>query len=106
MSSLFDRLNQELEAFGKRAQAALDEGKSQIELMRVKRQRDLLARELGLFVYRRERGGESDPARFDALLVRFDDLEKQITALEQEVSAGDSSGTASPPADAQPVTVE
>jgi len=106
MSSLFDRLNQELEAFGKRAQAALDEGKSQIELMRVKRQRDLLARELGLFVYRRERGGENDPTRFDALLVRFDDLEKQITALEQEMTAGSSSGSASPPADAEPVTVE
>ena len=29
-STLFDRLNQELEAFGKKAQAALDEGKLQI----------------------------------------------------------------------------
>ena len=28
MASLFDRLNQELETFGKRAQAALDEGRS------------------------------------------------------------------------------
>ena len=36
-STLFDRLNQELEAFGKKAQAALDEGKLQIELLRVKR---------------------------------------------------------------------
>jgi len=105
MSSLFDRLNQELEAFGKRAQAALDEGKSQIELMRVKRQRDLLARDLGLFVYRRERGGDSDPARFDELLLRLDDLEKQIAGLEQEVSAG-GSPPPPPPADAEPVTVE
>jgi len=36
-STLFDRLNQELEAFGKKAQAALDEGKLQIELLRQKR---------------------------------------------------------------------
>ena len=106
MSSLFDRLNQELEAFGKRAQAALDEGKSQIELLRVKRQRDLLARDLGLFVYRRERGGDSDPARYDALLLRFDDLEKQIAALEQEAAAGSPPPASPPPADAETVTAE
>ena len=105
MSSLFDRLNQELEAFGKRAQSALDEGKSQIELLRVKRQRDVLARDLGLFVYRRERGGENDPKRFDALLLRFDDLEKQIAALEQEVSHAGSPPTP-PPAEAETVIVE
>ena len=105
MSSLFDRLNQELEAFGKRAQAALDEGKSQIELLRVKRQRDLLARDLGLFVYRRERGGANDPARFDALLLRFDDLEKLIAALEQEVADG-GSPPPDPPSDAETVTVD
>src|SRR5688572_28927640 len=33
-STLFDRLNQELSEFGKKAQAALDEGKLQIELLR------------------------------------------------------------------------
>ena len=37
--TLFDRLNQELEAFGKKAQAALDEGKLQIELLRLRRRR-------------------------------------------------------------------
>ena len=47
-STLFDRLNQELEAFGKKAQAALDEGKLQIELLRFKRQRDHAARDLGM----------------------------------------------------------
>ena len=41
-STLFDRLNQELEAFGKKAQAALDEGKLQIELLRLRRRQDLL----------------------------------------------------------------
>ena len=57
-STLFDRLNQELEAFGKKAQAALDEGKLQIELLRVRRRLDRAARDLGLLVHRRERGGE------------------------------------------------
>lgn len=110
MSSLFDRLNQELESFGKRAQAALDEGKSQIELLRVRRHRDMVARDLGILVHRRERGGDADTVRYDALLVRFDDLESQIATLEREVAAsrhGDEPAEATPPAppaDAETVT--
>ena len=80
-STLFDRLNQELEAFGKKAQAALDEGKLQIELMRVRRKRDSAARDLGLLVYKRERGGEVEARRTDALLVRLDDLEAELSKL-------------------------
>jgi len=85
-STLFDRLNQELEAFGKKAQAALDEGKLQIELLRVRRKRDGAARDLGLLVHRRERGGEADPRRVDALLLRLDDLEADIARLERQVA--------------------
>ena len=47
-STLFDRLNQELSEFGKKAQAALDEGKLQIELLRYRRKQDNAARDLGL----------------------------------------------------------
>ena len=61
-STLFDRLNQELEAFGKKAQAALDEGKLQIELLRLRRKQDSAARDLGLLIHRRERGGRSSRA--------------------------------------------
>ena len=84
-STLFDRLNQELEAFGKKAQAALDEGKLQIELLRFRRRRDNAARDLGLLVHRRDRGGEIEPARVDALMLRIDDLERDIGRLEQQV---------------------
>ncbi|HEX2638684.1 MAG TPA: hypothetical protein VHL81_16225 [Gemmatimonadales bacterium] len=85
-STLFDRLNQELEAFGKKAQAALDEGKLQIELLRVRRRRDHTACDLGLLIHRRERGGVADQRRVDALLVRLDELEAEIARLEQQVS--------------------
>ena len=84
MAQLFDRLNQELETFGKRAQAALDEGKLQIELLRHRRQQDRAARELGLLIHRRERGGEVDPRRIDAALLRLDDLAAEITRLEAD----------------------
>jgi multidrug efflux pump subunit AcrA (membrane-fusion protein) len=85
-STLFDRLNQELEAFGKKAQAALDEGKLQIELLRLRRRQDQAARELGMLVYRRERGAAAEPNRIDALFVRLDDIRDDIGRLEQQIS--------------------
>jgi hypothetical protein len=84
-SPLFDRLNQELEAFGKKAQAALDEGKLQIELLRIRRRRDNAARDLGLLVHRRERGGEIEAPRIEALMLRMDDLQADMTRLEQQI---------------------
>jgi 50S ribosomal subunit-associated GTPase HflX len=85
-STLFDRLNQELEAFGKKAQAALDEGKLQIELLRLRRRQDRAARDLGMLVHRRERGGETEARRFDSLLLRLDDLQTEVTRLEAQIA--------------------
>jgi hypothetical protein len=85
-SALFDRLNQELEAFGKKAQSALDEGKLQIELLRMRRRQDNAARDLGLLLHRRERGGEAEPRRIDALHLRLDDLERDIARLERQIA--------------------
>lgn len=85
-STLFDRLNQELEAFGRKAQAALDEGKLQIEVLRLKRQRDQAARDLGLLVYQREKGGEVEARRIDALMLRLDDLGPAIARLERQMA--------------------
>jgi 50S ribosomal subunit-associated GTPase HflX len=85
-STLFDRLNQELEAFGKKAQAALDEGKLQIELLRLRRRQDRAARDLGMLVHRRERGGETEARRFDSLLLRLDDLQAEVKRLEAQIA--------------------
>jgi hypothetical protein len=84
-STLFDRLNQELEAFGRKAQSAIDEGKLQIELLRMRRKQDNAARDLGLLVHRRERGGEADPRRVDALLLRLDDVQAELARLERQL---------------------
>lgn len=99
-STLFDRLNHELEAFGKKAQAALDEGKLQIELLRVRRRHDNAARDLGLMVHRRERGGELEPRRIDALMLRLDDLQAEIARLEAQIaqSRRGAGSPAAPPA--------
>ena len=86
-STLFGRLNQELEAIGRKAQWALDDGKLQIELLRVRRKQDQVARDLGLLVHRRERGGEADPRRIDGLLLRLDELAGEIARLEAQLQA-------------------
>ena len=85
-STLFDRLNLELEAFGKKAQSALDEGKLQIELLRCRRRRDRTAADLGLLVHRRERGGEVDQPQMGALLARLDELQADIARLERQLA--------------------
>jgi chromosome segregation ATPase len=101
-STLFDRLNQELSEFGKKAQAALDEGKLQIELLRYRRKQDSAARDLGLLIHRRERGGEVEQPRVDALLLRLDDLEKEIGRLEGQIAEARRQRAAAQPA-TQPV---
>lgn len=106
-STLFDRLNQELTEFGKKAQAALDEGKLQIELLRYRRKQDNAARDLGLLIHRRERGGDAEPRRFDALLLRLDDLEKEIGRLESQIAEARRQRTAaadSPASEAAPAS--
>ena len=101
-STLFDRLNQELEAFGKKAQAALDEGKIQIEQLRVRRKRDNAARDLGLLIHRRERSGEVEPRRLDALLLRLDDLEAELGRLDRQLDEARRQRPAAPPEPPQP----
>jgi hypothetical protein len=87
MTTIFDRLNHELETFGRKAQAAFDEGKFQLELIRLRRQRDDAARSLGKLIYKRERGKEVDQIRIDALMLRLDDLEASIEKVEKQMGS-------------------
>ena len=87
MATIFERLNQELEAFGRKAQAAIDEGRFQIELMRLRRQRDAEACSLGRLIHKRERGQEVEQPRIDALLLRLDDLEAAIEKVEKQMGS-------------------
>ena len=109
MSNILDRLNRELETFGRKAQAAIDEGKLQIELMRLRRQQANAARDLGLLVHRRERAaGDTDQRRYDSLILRLDDLEREIGRLEREIAAakGETVSVSDDPAPTAVTTVD
>jgi hypothetical protein len=99
MASIFDRLNQELESFGRRAQAAFDEGRFQLELIRLRRQRDDAAASLGKLYYKRERGKEVDQVRIDALLLRMDDIEAAIDKVEKQMGSINAEATEAPAAE-------
>ena len=78
-----------------------DGRKLQIELLRFRRRLDATARDLGLLVHRRERGGETDARRFDALMLRLDDLQADVTRLEKQIAEarrGSGSNRPQPPA--------
>lgn len=87
MASILDRLNRELEAMGRRAQDALDEGRIQIELLRTRRKRDTLARDLGTLVHRQSRGGQVESQAIEDLMTRLDIVQADITRLERELAA-------------------
>jgi flagellar biosynthesis chaperone FliJ len=103
-STLLDRLNHELESIGRKAQAALDEGKLQIELLRMRRKQDNAARDLGLLIHRRERGQEVESKRVDALLLRLDDLASEIARLERQIAEARQQRAARPTAPPSPQT--
>lgn len=126
MATLLDRLNRELEAFGRRAQEVFDESRARLELMRLRNLRDGAARDLGYLFYQREReSAELEQGRLDAALFKMDDLKHEIDRLQMQLaeekarkdaeasaaraeaaaSAGaesDATGTAEPPGDAPP----
>src|SRR5262245_17898285 len=99
MSGILDKLNKELEQFGRRAQAALDEGKLQLEKMRLRREQDEAARQLGMLHYRKTRGQEVDALEFDAYLVKLDNLAASIAQVDRDIAATKREETESETAD-------
>jgi hypothetical protein len=87
MSTIIERFNRELEAMGKRAQTALDEGRLQIQRLGLMRRQDLAFRELGQLTHRKARGVEVDALQVDALLSKLDGLAAELAAIDKQVAA-------------------
>jgi hypothetical protein len=105
MAGIFDRLNTELESFGRKAEKAIDTGRLQLEKFRLQRERDEAAKRLGYLSHRRERAQHVEVQEFDAWLVRIDVLDEAITKVEREMAAAKaevvSVSSEPPPASAQ-----
>ena len=87
MAKMLERLNEELESLGKKAQQVLDDGKLQLERFRLQRERDEAARRLGYLVHRRERGRTVDAQEIDAWLQRMDQHDVAIETVERKLSS-------------------
>jgi hypothetical protein len=87
MSGILDRLNKELESFGKKAQAAMDEGRLRLERLRLERERDGAAGKLGYAFHRRERGQPVDQYEVEKYLQQLDDLGNALARVDREIAA-------------------
>lgn len=87
MAGFLDRLNQELETYGKRAQQALDEGRLQVEKFRIKRERDEAAKHLGYLYHRKEKGTPVDPLEIDAWVRRIDVANESLERIERTMAS-------------------
>jgi hypothetical protein len=87
MSSVFERIREEIDQLGDRMQSALEQGKLQLEKNTTRRMRGETAQELGMLVWRKARGESIDDARHEALLLRLDELQAELTKLEREMAA-------------------
>jgi len=100
MSGIFDRLNAELDQIGDRVRGAFESSKLHLERSRLIGLRSKAAYQLGMLVYKKERGSEVNPAELDALFARMDDISAQIAKVDRELDevAGETISVSEQPA--------
>ncbi len=84
---LMDRISAGVEALGRKANQALDEGRLRMELLRVRRRRDNAARELGYVAYRQARGTPPSDGEVEFLVRKIGDAEAEVARLEEQLKA-------------------
>ena len=87
MSDLLSRLNDQLDNLGDRVRTALESSKLHLERSRLIGVRSKAAYQLGMAIYKRERGGDINPAEIDALMARMDDIAAKIAKLDREIDS-------------------
>jgi hypothetical protein len=87
MSGILDKLNKELEQFGRRAQAALDEGKLQLERMRLRREAGRGGATAGHAALSEDSGAGSRCSGVRRLLVKLDNLGTALARVDQDIAA-------------------
>ena len=85
MSSIFDRLNAELDQIGDRVRSAFESSKLHLDRSRLVGLRSRAAYKLGMLVYKKKRGGEVDQAEIDAVMAKLDDITAKIAKIDREL---------------------
>jgi len=89
--ALWNKLQTELDRFGRVAQSAFDEGKARLEIMRVRQLADRAAQALGYAVYNaRKGGGELDEESYARLSSTLAAHEAEAQRLEAQLEAAKS----------------
>jgi hypothetical protein len=82
---LGERIMSGIETLGRRANQALDEGRVRMDLLKTRRRRDLLARDLGYLVYRQSKGTPPLEGEIEALTKKMADEDVEMARLEEEL---------------------
>lgn len=82
---LIDRISTGINRLADRTNQALDEGRLRLELMRVRRRRDNLARDLGYITFRQAKGTPPADGEVDALVRRIEDCDADVAKVEQQL---------------------
>ena len=98
---LIERISTGINRLADRTNQALDEGRLRLDLLRVRRRRDNLARDLGYLTFRQAKGSPPGEGEVDALVRRMDDCDAEIAKLDLQLSqvraaGGAGAGTPAP----------
>lgn len=85
MSSIFDRLNTEIDQIGDRMRTAFESSKLHLDRSRLIGLRSKAAYQLGMMVYKKERGSAVNQAELDAIYARLDDITSRIASVDREL---------------------
>jgi hypothetical protein len=85
MSSIFDRLNAEIDQIGDRVRGAFESSKLHLERSRLIGLRSKAAYKLGMLTYKKARGGEVTQAELDALFAQLDDIAAQVAKVDRDL---------------------
>ena len=83
--SIFDRFKTEIDQLGDRVKEAVESSKLHVERSTHVAVRSKIAYRLGMTVYKKERGGEVNPAEIDAIFAQMDEVFAKIAKVDREL---------------------
>jgi hypothetical protein len=83
--ALLERITAGLDKLGQKTNQFLDESRLRMELMRQRRRKDNLARDLGYLVYRQSQGATPAEGEIDGLTTRITEAQREIDRLQAEI---------------------